>query len=487
MDETGAGVGRLGSQTQNSDNPRGQKSRRQLVQWVTPSRRMRNKGSHADDEHTQDLFDDNFGSGGAQSSGYARLPEGGGLASLEMTLQLPVQEDEAEMTQYGVGPEADQMIEAMKFKAKPEHIKALKLEAMELFKNAKSLFRTEDEVEKKLSIKNAWFGSVPKSTPKFGVGFETPVLSQAFFGDGGRDWSYTDPVSGIHITVHKHEAATIRMVKEAVHNMKHSFAATSDHLVATKHVEEMRRLTSFDRFKSTCNSLIQKPKPFGARGPDLGESAALWSGETHEAGKKIITLYKSTIDRAFKEAEKLKAGELAIKKEKTRVAKTLVETSPEEFVEMRIQERILKHMGKGKGKGKGGKTTQLSHYDLADLMEDSDYKKLKPEDKVKAIESYLEVKVAAPKKQTNGFAPGGTGGWTQHDGGKGSKGSKGKGKGKESKGKGKDKGKQDPGKANGKSAKGKGKHKGESWEPKGKGKGGKDKSGGKKKGGKGHK
>ena len=107
--------------------------------------------------------------------------------------------------------------------------------------------------------------------------------------------------------------------------------------------------------------------------------------------KKEMALYKSTIDRAFKEAEKQKSVDLAIKKEKTRVAKTLVETSPEEFVEMRIQDRILKAMvkGKGKGKGKGGKSYELSYYDLADLMYGVHYKRLKPEEKVKAIESYI--------------------------------------------------------------------------------------------------
>ena len=33
----------------------------------------------------------------------------------------------------------------------------------------------------------------------------------------------------------------------------------------------------------------------------------------------------------------------------TRIAKTLVATAPEEFLEMRIEERILKELGKARG------------------------------------------------------------------------------------------------------------------------------------------
>ena len=67
-------------------------------------------------------------------------------------------------------------------------MKLLKQDPLDLFKNTRSLFRSENELENKLKLSNARFGFVPKSTPKFGVSFETPVLKQSFFEDGGKGW-----------------------------------------------------------------------------------------------------------------------------------------------------------------------------------------------------------------------------------------------------------------------------------------------------------
>ena len=76
-----------------------------------------------------------------------------------------------------------------------------------------------------------------------------------------------------------------------------------------------------------------------------------------------------------------------------------METSPDEFVEMRIRDRILKEIGNGNGKRQGKRrqivrVDELSHYDVADLTEDGAYRKLKAEDKVKIIEHFVEVKAA---------------------------------------------------------------------------------------------
>ena len=57
-------------------------------------------------------------------------------------------------------------------------------------------------------------------------------------------------------------------------------------------------------------------------------------------------MYKATIDKVFKAAEKQREAAEALKSEKSRVAKSLVETSPDEFIEMRIRDSVFKKLGK---------------------------------------------------------------------------------------------------------------------------------------------
>ena len=66
----------------------------------------------------------------------------------------------------------------------------------------------------KLALKNLWFGQVPASIPRFGVSFQTPVLRQAFFGDGGNDWQFADPGSKVAISIHRNNDASILDVKK---------------------------------------------------------------------------------------------------------------------------------------------------------------------------------------------------------------------------------------------------------------------------------
>ena len=83
-DNRGGGVGRLASDTQNSPNPRQPKvGRRQIVQFVTPRIRMRNKGGPGFDDEDGDVFADESRDPHAQSSS-GQIPTGGGLASLEI-------------------------------------------------------------------------------------------------------------------------------------------------------------------------------------------------------------------------------------------------------------------------------------------------------------------------------------------------------------------------------------------------------------------
>ena len=100
------------------------------------------------------------------------------------------------------------------------------------------------------------------------------------------------------------------------------------------------------------------------------------------------------MDKAFKAAESQKSAAEALKKESTRIAKTLVETSPEEFVEMRIKDGLKKELGKAnKGKGKGGKSATPPHSDLADLVENDEYKALDNDSKVQQLEKFIDVKL----------------------------------------------------------------------------------------------
>ena len=76
-----------------------------------------------------------------------------------------------------------------------------------------------------------------------------------------------------------------------------------------------------------------------------------------------LTLYKGTVDRAYKLAEAQKHAAEENAREATRVAKTLIDTSQDEFVEMKIREGILKELGKG-GKGKGSKGKKIRFHTL---------------------------------------------------------------------------------------------------------------------------
>lgn len=159
----------------------------------------------------------------------------------------------------------------------------------------------------------------------------------------------------------------------------------------------MRKLTSFDLFKKNCSDCIADT-PFGSRGPNLGAAAGLCKSENSVAVKKILQLNKATIDRAFRTTEKSKDVDVAEKKERLRISKTLLGTSPEEFVEMTISQRIRKELGKGgKGKGKGGKSVELSHYNLADLLDHHQFQSLDDEQKPILISDHVSVKAAKQK------------------------------------------------------------------------------------------
>ena len=219
-----------------STNPRERKTarRRQIVEFVTPRRRVPQRQAER-----------------SQSSNAAgetqEIPEGGGVESVEHVLELPIEPTGEDVAMVEGNEEMKTLVEELQFRAKPEHLKQIRRYAQDLLKDTKSLFRCEDEIETKRALKNAWMGGIPKSTPKFGVNFESPVLKQSFFGEGG-DWSYGDPEHGITITISKNITASIRDVKEAVHNFRYAFGATADHLVATKHYDEMRKVTTFEKF-----------------------------------------------------------------------------------------------------------------------------------------------------------------------------------------------------------------------------------------------
>ena len=106
--------------------------------------------------------------------------------------------------------------------------------------------------------------------------------------------------SDIVITISRNEGAGIRDVKEAVHNFRFAFSATADHLGATKHYEEMHTITAFERLSKVCDDHNQANK-FGTRqGPGLGQAVGLWRCEDTETKRTVLTLYKPTVDRAFR-------------------------------------------------------------------------------------------------------------------------------------------------------------------------------------------
>ena len=233
------------------------------------------------------------------------------------------------------------------------------------------------------------------------MAFETPVLKQRFFGGGHDRWEYSDPASGISIVVSGSVDATIREVSEAVHNFRFAFAATRDHLVAVKHTEVMKQLTSFQGFNERCKALLKGNETFGGnRGPDLGDAATLWNTEKAEGHKKVLSIYKQTIDKAFLEAETFQKKKDEITVATTKTAKTLTEQTPDNFIEMKIEQGIMKELGKAKGKGGKGKHVTLDYESLADVVESSAYKFLTDQEKAQALEEYISV-----KRQTKGQCP----------------------------------------------------------------------------------
>ena len=139
------------------------------------------------------------------------------------------------------------------------------------------------------------------------MGFETDALKTPFLRPDAElnEWGYTDPVSGITIVVQMKSDSSLREMKETVHNFRHAISATLDHRVTVQHVAMIKDLTSFQFFKERCFTILAE-ETFGGEGPDLGEANALCSNENQEAIKKILIMYKSTVDRAYKAAQEAK-------------------------------------------------------------------------------------------------------------------------------------------------------------------------------------
>ena len=151
-------------------------------------------------------------------------------------------------------------------------------------------------------------------------------------------------------------------------------------------------MTSFQGFNERCKALLKGNETFGGnRGPDLGDAATLWNTEKAEGHKKVLSIYKQTIDKAFLEAEKFqKKNEIAAAT--TKNAKNLTEQTPDNFIEMKIEQGIMKELGKAKGKGGEGQNVTLDYDSLADVVESSAYKFLTDQEKAQALEEYISVK-----------------------------------------------------------------------------------------------
>jgi len=67
---------------------------------------------------------------------------------------------------------------------------------------------------------------------------------------------------------------------------------------------------------------------------------------------------------------------------------------------MKIEQGIMKELGKAKGKGGKGKHVTLDYDSLADVVESSAYKFLTDQEKAQALEEYISV-----KRQKKGQCP----------------------------------------------------------------------------------
>ena len=121
--------------------------RRQIAEFITPRRRTggSRRGAAIDDMSQSSAVDTT-----------QPILEGGGVASVEREISLPVDATpDGNDGMTGGTEDMRQLIEELEFKANPEHIRKIRSYAQDLLKDTKSLFRSEDEREAKQKLKNA--------------------------------------------------------------------------------------------------------------------------------------------------------------------------------------------------------------------------------------------------------------------------------------------------------------------------------------------
>ena len=363
------------------------------------------------------------------------------------------------------------IIHDMHFKVSKEDLSRIKAEYSTLLKNAKSLFRTEADLEKKKELFNIYnMHQCPSSMPRFGVAFETLAQKSSFWGDGDLDWVFRS--GGLEVVIKKIPGKSIREVREAMHSASHALRADADYKTATEHIRMMKELTAYKQFHTSCMAhQLTRSSAFQGRGPDLGECSILWAGEDGAIKQKIMTTYKAIIDKAYSGAVVAEKKALQPLIKLKGIAEKLISHTPDDFIEMKIEEKVRGNLGNGRGKGKGKGSRSTVEYDynkLADLVETQAFTALPAEKKTEKILEHM-----TPKNVKSPGPPGAQSHGDKGGEGKGGKNTAEKAKGK---GKGKDKGKPLKGKAKDGSQGGKDSETGKA-KAKGKGKKGKGKNG----------
>ena len=129
--------------------------------------------------------------------------------------------------------------------------------ATTLLKDLVSMERTFHNVQKNKAIRDEYSrGDVPKSTPDFKAGFDTPCSNEP--ANLEAPWQFA--FNTCTVTVATDEDTTFYEVKEAMFHARHAAYAAMDVQVGLAHIKMLKRTTSYAAFEDSCFAVGGNPE-----------------------------------------------------------------------------------------------------------------------------------------------------------------------------------------------------------------------------------